>query len=317
MSSEATGYTILDRYRSIASKLKKRFLRKPNEAEAAEGFISLGHHCESEELPQYAAMSWLAAARCEGSLSHPVSETSLLVRAGRQFLKAGNDDLDIGCISVSSESLQVLIECLIYRVLAGLACHNHASSRYPEDSLLALGLNLEIIEYLKRIECTESLEVYLNNALELSKGTAEAHLHCLDLLASYYISTGECVSGVHTYQKIASILQNSYLNGHTCELLLKCEVNSVFLLLILRPSPHNISADFAKILEKYTWGDQNDETLQACRMTERLFILLQSLVTSCQSRSTTNLVEIEADFWPYLSTEQKDLLRILVKTYYY
>lgn len=102
---------------ALILKVFRRFLRKPNEAEAAEGFISLGHYCESEELPQYAAMNWLAAARCEGSLGHPVSETSLLVRAGRQFLKAGTDDLDIGCISLGSESLEVLTGSLVCSLL--------------------------------------------------------------------------------------------------------------------------------------------------------------------------------------------------------
>lgn len=52
------------------------------------------------------------------------------------------------------------------------------------------------------------------------------------------------------------------MNGSRSNLLLKCEVSSVFLLLILRPSPQKIAPELEKILEKYTWGDKNDPVLE-------------------------------------------------------
>ncbi|XP_050298047.1 40-kDa huntingtin-associated protein isoform X5 [Anthonomus grandis grandis] len=116
--TESTGFELLDQYRSITSKLKKRFLRKPNETEASESFAALGQQCESQELPQYAALSWLAAARCEGTLGNPVSETAYLLRAARQFFKAEQEDFLTGCTCVSTENLE-----------AGISCYHHASQR--------------------------------------------------------------------------------------------------------------------------------------------------------------------------------------------
>lgn len=52
------------------------------------------------------------------------------------------------------------------------------------------------------------------------------------------------------------------MNGFRSELLLKSEVNSVFLLLILRPCPRKIVPELAKMLEKYTWGDNHDSVLK-------------------------------------------------------
>lgn len=52
-----------------------------------------------------------------------------------------------------------------------------------------------------------------------------------------------------------------------------------------------------------------------CGMSEIMFILMQSLVLTCQSLDTTSLSDLETELWSLLSTEQRDLLRILVKIY--
>lgn len=68
----------------------------------------MAQQCESEELPQYAALSWIAAARCEGTLGNNVAETSYLLQAARQFLKAEEENSQTDCPSVSTEYLQVV-----------------------------------------------------------------------------------------------------------------------------------------------------------------------------------------------------------------
>lgn len=75
--------------------------------EGAESFASLGQYCESQELNSYAALSWTAASRCEGTLCNTIGETAYLVRASRQFLKSEESDVNIGFISVPTENLQV------------------------------------------------------------------------------------------------------------------------------------------------------------------------------------------------------------------
>lgn len=85
----------------------RRFLRKPNVTEACESFTSLGQHCEDVEMPVYAGLCWIAAARCEGSLGNLPGESNCLIRSARQFLTAELKDHQLGCISPSNENLQV------------------------------------------------------------------------------------------------------------------------------------------------------------------------------------------------------------------
>ncbi|CAG9774042.1 unnamed protein product [Ceutorhynchus assimilis] len=239
MTSESTGYEVLDQYRTISNKLKKRFLRKPNETEASESFVQLANKCEAQHLPQYSALSWIAAARCEGTLGNSISENSYLLRAGRQFLNAEREDLDIGCTS-ANENLQ-----------AGLACFRHAFLRHNNET----SLGLELIDYLQNLD---QKELYLKQAVDLaSKNKQDSHLHCLGLLGNYFIAKGDHVAALQTYQEIRKVLDNVAVTGYKCKTLLECEINLVFLLLILKPSPQNIPTQLAKILEKYTWGDQS------------------------------------------------------------
>lgn len=75
--------------------------------EACESFSSLGKQCESSELPAYAGMCWISAARCEGSLGNIPGEASCLTRAAHQFLSAEKKDHELGCPSPSQENLEV------------------------------------------------------------------------------------------------------------------------------------------------------------------------------------------------------------------
>lgn len=89
----------------------RRFLRKPNVTEASESFTTLAKNCESLELPAYAGLCWIAAARCEGSLLNSTEETACLLNSSRQFMKAETNDFNLGCNSVSGEYLQVTSYC--------------------------------------------------------------------------------------------------------------------------------------------------------------------------------------------------------------
>ncbi|RZC40572.1 hypothetical protein BDFB_002189 [Asbolus verrucosus] len=304
MSAETTGSEILDQYRNISNKLKRRFLRKPNVTEACESFSSLGKHCETSELPAYAGMCWISAARCEGSLGNIPGETSCLVRAARQFLAAEEKDHSLGCPSPSQENLE-----------AALGCYAYASSRYPEDCPIPIGLSLEIVEFLKKVGRNADIEEHLRNAMELSGDNLDTKIYCLQLLASHYIEMRNYTDALNSFNEIASILDRLPVNGARSEILLKCEISRVLLLLILRPAPQKLSPNLAKLLEKYTWGDQNDKTLKACAMSERMFILLQSLVAVCQSLDITNLDHLESELWKLFGNEERELLRILVRIY--
>lgn len=67
--------------------------------------------CEQKELWQYAGLSSLAAARCQGTLENTSSELNFLIKAGREFLVADKKDKDIGCPSIGQENTQVHYLC--------------------------------------------------------------------------------------------------------------------------------------------------------------------------------------------------------------
>ncbi|KAJ8975038.1 hypothetical protein NQ317_008978 [Molorchus minor] len=294
MSSETTDSEILDQYRNISNKLKKRFLRKPNVTEACESFINLAKQCEINELPAYAGLCWIAAARCEGSLSNNTRRDYLLNTLCEQFLKAEETDYQLGCSGVSGENLQ-----------AGLSCYSHAASRFPENSTIPIGLNLEIVEFLKKIYRSEYIQNYLESSIKLSEGRSDTNIYCLKLLAAHFVDIGDYLAALETYLEIFRLLEKLPTNSSRCEILLKCEINC----------STKLSPNLAKLLEKYTWGDKSDKSLKACKMTEKMFLLLQSLVTICQSLDTSSLVDLESEFWNVLPKQEKELLRILVRIY--
>lgn len=82
------------------------------------------------------------------------------------------------------------------------------------------------------------------------------------MIPTIFYITGDYLAALETFFEITKIVQNSTTNGSRFNILLKCEINSVLLLLILRPNPQKLSQHLAKILEKYTWGDMNDASLQ-------------------------------------------------------
>ncbi|CAH0564276.1 unnamed protein product [Brassicogethes aeneus] len=302
---DAGGSDILEQFKNTSNKVKKRFLRKPNLTEACDSFTNLAQQCESLELPAYAGLCWIATACCEGSLSNLPGETNCLLKAGRQFLKAEEIDHALGCPRPSSENLQ-----------AGLSCITHAIEKCGDSGPMNVGYNLEVVDFLNKIGQGEYSETYLHSAVNLSENRPDTKVYCLELLAKKFIENGDFVAALETYTEISKILENLPKSGSRSDLLLKCEINSVFLLLILKPSPQKLSSRSAKILVKYTWGDQSDSSLRACKMTEKMFLLMQSLVTICQSVDTSNLISLEGEFWNLLEKSEKELLRVLVQSYY-
>lgn len=91
----------------------------------------------------------------------------------------------------------------------------------------------------------------------------------------------------------------------------KCEVNRVLLLMILQPNPQKIQQEHVQTLEKYLW-DTDAQGSPIPWLSEELFLLMQSLVMSCQSRDVNELSELEKDLWKFFDNEQKHLLHLVV-----
>ncbi|KAL3273489.1 hypothetical protein HHI36_014930 [Cryptolaemus montrouzieri] len=304
MSSENSEIEVLDHYRNISRKLKKTFFKKPNENEALESYIALARDCETSELPAYAGLCWNAAAKCESSLGNSVGEVTNLLRSARQYAAAECNNVDMGCISLGCDNLH-----------ASLNSYSLVATKY-EQSPLAVNLNLEIVNFLKRIGRDDLVSDHLCDALEHNSNGKPIKLQCLETLAADFIASGDYLAALDAFTKIYDLAEKLPINGANADILLRCEINRVLLLLIMKPPPQKITPELTKILERYTWSDRNDDSLKICKMSEYMFILLESLVTTCQSADTSGLVDLEEKLWPLFTSEQKDLLCVLVRIYY-
>ncbi|KAH0944467.1 hypothetical protein HN011_007298 [Eciton burchellii] len=287
---------LLTKFHNISNKLKKRFLRKPNVAEACDQFSTLANECEQKELWQYAGLCWLAAARCQGTLENGTSEINLLVKAGRQFLTAEKKDNVIGCPSVGQENIQAAVSCFGHSTIrcSNQSGFNAISASLSVELALALGPSPAGIQQLRK-----AIDVF---------PTSKA----IDTLVSFHISQGDYVAALQILSEFVEFVE-AYVaagaRGNYNATLHRCEVTRVLLLLILQPSPQRLTASLAQVLEKYAWAEENANN---ANMSEDESLLLQSLVLACQSHDHQAVLELENELYPYLDAEQKELLHKLI-----
>ncbi|CAK6450043.1 unnamed protein product [Pipistrellus nathusii] len=133
----------LARYRQVSNKLKKRFLRKPNVAEAGEQFAQLGRELRAQECLPYAAWCQLAVARCHQELFHGPGEALALTEAARLFLQQELDARQrLACPAAAGEPLQAAASAL------GAAVRLHLELGQP---IAAAALCLELAAALRAL----------------------------------------------------------------------------------------------------------------------------------------------------------------------
>ncbi|XP_043592328.1 40-kDa huntingtin-associated protein-like [Bombus pyrosoma] len=288
----------LTKYHNISNKLRKRFLRKPNVAEASDQFGTLAIECEQKELWQYAGLCLLDAARCQETLENIFSELNYLIKAGREFLVADKKDKDIGCPSIGQENTQASISCFGHALAR---CHNQ-----PGFNTMSAGLALELALALGS---TPAGIQQLRKAIDIFPS-----IKAINTLVSYHIKQGDYVSALQILNDFVEFVE-SYINagarGNYSVILHRCEVTRVLLLLILQPSPQRLAPSLAQVLEKYAWIEES--TNNDFNMCEDELLLLQSLVLACQSHDYQALLELEGELWTYLNAEQKELLHKLIQ----
>lgn len=104
--------------------------------------------------------------------------------------------------------------------------------------------------------------------------------------------------------------QQGKLQGPYQEILARCEIGRVLILMLLQPTPQRIRPQHAQILEKYS--EESDLTKYPVDfMNKDLYLLLQSVVMVCQSHDVEALKELEKELWSYLEPEQQHLLHLI------
>lgn len=363
----------LARYRLVSNKLKKRFLRKPNVAEAGEQFGQLGRELRAQECLPYAAWCQLAVARCQQALFHGPGEALALTEAARLFLRQECDARQrLGCPAAYGEPLQAAASAL------GAAVRLHLELGQPAA---AAALCLELAAALRDLGQPAAAAGHFQRAAQLQLpqlplaalqalgDAASCQLLARDYNGALAVFTRmQCLArehGSHPVQQPAPpphqqpppppppnqlllpppppppvpppppppppapqlALPAALLSpnagaaapspaalGAFSDVLVRCEVSRVLLLLLLQPPPAKLLPEHAQTLEKYSWEafDSHGQD-SGGHLPEELFLLLQSLVMATHEKDTEAVKALQVELWPLLTAEQNHLLHLLLQ----
>ncbi|XP_041958560.1 40-kDa huntingtin-associated protein isoform X1 [Alosa sapidissima] len=318
----------LTRYRAVSNKLKKRFLRKPNVAEASEQFGQLAKELKQQDCLQYAAFCNLAMARpilargevpciqppplcrCEQTLFNAPGEALALTDAARLFLLSERENRALQAPGFD-EHLQ-----------AALNCYSFAIKVYIEmnQPVMAASLCLELGNALKEMNRPGEAIVHFQRASELQTQMPMESLLSQWEMASCKILTRDYDGALAVLSEMQLTCQERGLLlpgtntpvGAFMDLMAKCEISRVLLLMLLEPPPQKLLPEHAQTLERYAW-ESFDSHSQVTFLPENIFLLLQSVVMACQEKDTESLKSLQTELWPLFSAEENHLLHLVVQ----
>ena len=174
-------FDVLGQYRAITSKLKRRFLKKPNVSEASDQFGSLAKELKRQDCPQYAGFCSLAKARCENTLSNATGEVEALTEAARLFLEAEKNCVELRCPAFEEHLTEAIH-------LFNQAIKTHCAQG---NSALGACLCLEIGDALRHMNRPHEAMVHYQHAAELQHQNPIDALQSMTLVASCKIETGK------------------------------------------------------------------------------------------------------------------------------
>ncbi|NXD27216.1 F8I2 protein, partial [Spelaeornis formosus] len=314
----------LSRYRLVSAKLRRRFLRKPNVAEAAEQFAALARELRAQESLPYAAWCQLAVARCAQSLFNGPAEAAALAEAARLFLRQERDLRQrLGLRGGFGEHAAAAQSC------GAFAARLHLERGQPA---LAAAPCLELAAALRDTGQPARAAAPLQRAAELlaaARLPLQA-LRCLAERASCLLLARDYAGALAALTR-AQALAGAGLGaaaapgGAFLDVLARCEVSRVLLLLLLQPPPAKLLPEHARTLEQYCWeapdgaaggggsGASGGLPPAASYLPAELFLLLQSAVLACQEKDVEALKALQAELWPLLSAEQNHLLHLVLQ----
>ncbi|XP_038604008.1 40-kDa huntingtin-associated protein-like [Tachyglossus aculeatus] len=345
------GGDFLSRYRLVSTKLKKRFLRKPNVSEAGEQFGQLGKELRAAEWLPYAAWCQLAVARCQQSLLHGPGEALALTEAARLFLRQEREArLRLACPAAWGEPLQAAAACL-----AGAANANAGGRPGPERAppkagmaaVTAAGPGLELAAALAALgrpgpaaaQFVGAARLLLPPPSSSSSSSSSppppsmAALWALGRAASCCLLLRDHDAALTLLTRLQRLARaaSSASNAALADVAARCEVTRVLLLLLLQPPPPKLLPEHARTLERYCWDAQGDgagggrddagagpgrtgeDRTTPPPLPEGLFLLLQSLVVAAHEKDVEAVKVLQVELWPLLCAEQNHLLHLVLQ----
>ncbi|XP_028165947.1 uncharacterized protein LOC114356789 [Ostrinia furnacalis] len=281
-----------EQYMNINTKMKKRFMRKPNISEATNEFIALAIQCEHSEQPAFAAQAYVGAAKCEASAGNFLGEAEHYVTAARQFMKAEKKLVSLKFHSPDRENLE-----------AAIGCFMQALTKYPAKSPIRTSILMELANDLAVLEHKLEAVSYYEQALEGVVDTT-MRLMCMRKLLNMQIECDKLDVALETANEICD--SNTNLPD---DILTEIQTSRILLTLLVEPQEESKPESLKQLMSDLL----NDSETDTIPFNSDLRLKLQSVAMSCASGDVPSLVGVAADAKRLLTAPQADLMDRLCK----
>ncbi|PZC74206.1 hypothetical protein B5X24_HaOG208196 [Helicoverpa armigera] len=281
-----------EQYMNINTKMKKRFMRKPNISEATNEFIALAIQCEHSDQPAFAGHAYVGAAKCEASVGHFLGEAEHYLAAARQFMKAEKKLKSLKFYSADRENLE-----------AAIGCYIQAMNKYPEKSPIRTSILMEIASDL--VELNHKLEAasYYEQAIDtVTEGTMK--VMCLRNLLNLRIDCGKYDVALEIANQIADGTETNIPE----DVLAEVQVSRILLTLLVKPPEASKPPSLKKLLIDLM-NDNEDNTIP---LNMDLRLKLQSIIICHTTGDIHSLISVTADTKHFLTIQQVELLQKLI-----
>ncbi|XP_063895163.1 uncharacterized protein LOC110379861 [Helicoverpa armigera] len=281
-----------EQYMNINTKMKKRFMRKPNISEATNEFIALAIQCEHSDQPAFAGHAYVGAAKCEASVGHFLGEAEHYLAAARQFMKAEKKLKSLKFYSADRENLE-----------AAIGCYIQAMNKYPEKSPIRTSILMEIASDL--VELNHKLEAasYYEQAIDtVTEGTMK--VMCLRNLLNLRIDCGKYDVALEIANQIADGTETNIPE----DVLAEVQVSRILLTLLVKPPEASKPPSLKKLLIDLM-NDNEDNTIP---LNMDLRLKLQSIIICQTTGDIHSLISVTADTKHFLTIQQVELLQKLI-----
>ena len=238
-------FDVFGTYRAITTKLKKRFMKKPNFAEASEGYGLLANTLKQQDCPQYAGFCCVAKARAENAMGNSVAEGESLLDAARLFFNAEKRNIDLRCPALQEHVTESIH---LYNQIVKLY---QRQGNYGLASLAALECGYCLLS-IRHIE--EAYNHFLAAADIQRSFNFFDYITTLQIAANCKLQMCDYTTGLKHLLEISAAckeLPKESRSSYSLETMLpNVEISTVFCLLLLRHSPMDMTNEHAKFLER-------------------------------------------------------------------
>lgn len=265
-------------------------------SEVSEEFQRLAAQFSEGGMPEYAALCYDGASKCEKALNNPIFERHLLLKAARAYREADSNRL---CLRSNPKTY----------TQGALSCYHRVITQLNDNSAMKAAVIREMKEINPNYEVTSNFVSPAHRAQDL------------DLAANECITSGNFESALEKITEICDDIVERKVEDLYEYILEKHEITLILLILLLeypsaRQSPSNV-----KLYEYFAnAGYQNDESDKyRQRHSRRTLEVIKSLIEACRCQQYSLVYSNEIPLLAKmleLTHHQKILLEKLKEKYY-